>query len=604
MKLILIIGLIISFILWKPLFIVLFPGTLLFFTNKVKADLFLEQLFYTVIFSLAFWIVGFSLLKFIPLHFSTFIDGTLYVSLILSCLSIFLQKIRFIKLIKTDLFWLTIFVIFSALFLRMYFDQIVPAGADMATHTYTARVINYWNSYPKTHEPIVPINTFGFAPYGLSVITAAISYLTKLPIHRSSLLVVVFTYPLLAVSFFLLLRNYFSNLVIFALLFFLFVSEKHLISFIYGGTIQTILSLSFLIFGIRLYLDSFKQKNQSIRYYLVIPILLAASFYTHQTPLMVLLFFSSFWIIYLVLVKRFNEIKYVLFSSAILFVLSLPFLTSIQNLTTTELEHIYEWQHRKQVFYLAPNIFLSLSTAIQNLIKWHSLTLFILMLFGMNFSIFLNKKAIMWVFAAVWFMFILLINANYWILPLSPLFYPDRVLTIGLIPISYFIALSFFFIEEMIKKMIRFTKLTIFGLIIISPIVIIGLYDATNKFFNNKVLKVTRYFSSVTQEDMNVMNWIRDNTSWRDVVANNYGDAGVWIPAIIGRKITVNDCNAHYISDLRSQEAKLVPSLLFIGSKQVYPDPQYKDYQVKNNPMYKLIYQYGDSKLYRIVYKQ
>src|SRR3972149_8499469 len=151
--LVLILG-IIGLSYFKPVFLLIFPGLLIFSAvNKSKSH-FVDLVSYSIFISVAYWIVGFSFLKFIPLQITTFRDYSLYASLALVCIGIWKKQIPKITFHFDDVIWLAIFGISTFLFLNIYPNQIVAPGADMATHAYTARVIADANKFPSTHEPI------------------------------------------------------------------------------------------------------------------------------------------------------------------------------------------------------------------------------------------------------------------------------------------------------------------------------------------------------------------------------------------------------------------------------------------------------------------
>src|SRR3990167_2636 len=79
-QLLLLIFSVLLIIFFTPIALVVFPGVIIFFTMISYAS-FSERLFYSIAFSLAFWIVGFSFLKFVPFQLSSFV----IISLVLSC---------------------------------------------------------------------------------------------------------------------------------------------------------------------------------------------------------------------------------------------------------------------------------------------------------------------------------------------------------------------------------------------------------------------------------------------------------------------------------------------------------------------------------------
>ncbi len=85
-----------------------------------------------------------------------------------------------------DLWVLIGFVLIMISFLSIYRYQTVPPGADMATHTYTAQVISDNRLFPRSYYPLVPIDAFGFMPYGMSVIISYVQIIVDLSVQKSS----------------------------------------------------------------------------------------------------------------------------------------------------------------------------------------------------------------------------------------------------------------------------------------------------------------------------------------------------------------------------------------------------------------------------------
>jgi len=599
--LVLILG-IIGLSYFKPVFLLIFPGLLIFSAvNKSKSH-FVDLVSYSIFISVAYWIVGFSFLKFIPLQITTFRDYSLYASLALVCIGIWKKQIPKITFHFDDVIWLAIFGISTFLFLNIYPNQIVAPGADMATHAYTARVIADANKFPSTHEPIVPINSFGFAPYGLEALSALISLSNQIPAYRSALVVSLLVYPFMAVALFLFLKNYFSSLAIYLVILFMFVYEDNIISYLLWGGNSTILSIAFFSAGIAYFVLIRKKEEIGIQQAFIIALLFAASFYSHQTALVAFLYFVlPVGGLYAIHNKRWPELRFTGLIFGIVALLSLSLLFSIQTLTAREIEHITEW-FKNERFMKASGEISHYYTVIKNIIYWHSDKLLYLSFFGMMIGLAQGLRHVFWYTAALTYLFIFLINFQSWFLPLSPLFYPDRILTLGLIPVAYFLGALFDLADQAIRKIVKTKNIiaTIFGLIWLPGVILMN-KDALYFFFIRTSTRAW-HWSLVTPDDMKAFDWISKNTTSADVILNNYGDAGIWIPAIAGRRIKYNDTNAHYISDVREGESRLTPTYLFIGNKVLYKKGIYfTNKRAESDPIFQLVFESVNAKVYKIV---
>ena len=600
-QLLLLIFSVLLIIFFTPIALVVFPGVIIFFTMISYAS-FSERLFYSIAFSLAFWIVGFSFLKFVPFQLSSFVIISLVLSCGTWCYQIITGKLKKITIEKADVFWILVIGIASYFMLQTYLRHFVAAGADMATHTYTARVIFDANKFPTTHEPLVPIDTFGFAPYGLSVLSALISLFTELPVYRSSFLVVMLAYPFLAGAFYLFLKNYVSSPAIFAVIVLLFAFEENIATYLRWGGNTTILALGFVAVGIS-WLIFCIQKNYLNKVSLLVNgILLAASFYTHQTPLVIVGTLIGCACLYVVYKKQTELITHFLYLFGLLLVLLLPFLFSMQLLTTSEVNHIKTWQQNKEYFAQAETPLQIFPAAVRNILYFHSERLLWLLILGISVSLWRRSSHFQVYSASLVLLLILLFNVNFWVLPLSQLFYPDRVLTLALIPFAYFIAQLFDFIKGVTFEIYNHKNKLAFAFLMIW-FISLGWLAKTRfeHFFNVAVLGENYINTSVTEDDMNVFNWISTHTLTAAIIANNYGDAGVWIPAIAGRKITDNDFNAHYLSEIEATQMQLKPDYIYLGNKMVYGVGSYTFERIATDSAYQLVFSSGDAKLYKIL---
>ncbi len=97
----------------------------------------------------------------------------------------------------------------------------------------------------------------------------------------------------------------------------------------------------------------------------------------------------------------------------------------------------------------------------------------------------------------------------------------------------------------------------------------------------------------VTRSDMDAFRWMGAVLNKQAVIENNYGDAGIWIPAIIGMAIT----NPQPEVPL----AKLKPSYIYVGSKAVFPvDIKHEDLE-KHPRKYRRVFSNGKAQVWKIL---
>lgn len=584
--------------------IFIFPGILFFFYEEFDFGLF-NKFFYSIAFSTAYWIVTFWLLKYIPIPFSTYLNFSFLIFFV-SVILMLSKKITLPTRSKKDLFSFVFMLILTILLTPIYTRFSVPAGADMATHTYIAKLIYEKDTFPKSYEPLAPSENFGSAPFGMSILIAGMAKLSSsLTIPKIALLITVFIYLLYGAGIFILLKRYFPGFVSFITTFSLFWFGRNLLLYPLWGGNPTILSIAFLLMAFNFTLEVVNHQRFNVIGAVIIAFLCYASFTTHQIPLVTFGYLSLLIVLIefrnLKKVIRPYHIKLFLGVVLILFVLSLPFWKTFNPPTVGTINYIRNWQ--KSLFVLEKE------ENINNTI--HALALFIkqslggILIFmglaGILISVnrvSLRKRQEIWALALVIFTIVLIANSLYWIFPLSPLLYPDRLITIGTIPFSFFIAI---FVNESLKTfpiLLRIKNFRLINLVFTTAVIGTFIFSFINNFewfYRTYELQI-----SVTEDDLEMFRWISLNTTAGDVIQNNYGDAGVWIPTYTYRKITSYDATPYDILSIRDAAKNLKPSYLFLGSKQVYSDIHYRFSELMNNPNYEAVARSGNSWIFKI----
>ena len=82
---------------------------------------------------------------------------------------------------------------------------------------------------------------------------------------------------------------------------------------------------------------------------------------------------------------------------------------------------------------------------------------------------------------------------------------------------------------------------------------------------------------------------------------NNYGDAGIWIPAAVGMTITNPYIDPAYKKELDANILKLKPDYIYIGSKAVYP-VEIRSQDLEKKPgRYRRVYSNGAAQVWKIL---
>lgn len=609
-KLAVIILALISFFYFKPLLLLFFPGLLFLFYVNIKTNFF-ENFLFSIALSISYWIGFFWLLKLIPFDLTEYIYLTILITLILVLLKS-TKEFYAPKITKKDCFSF-IFVFLTTLsFIPIFLQKMAPPGADMSTHTYIARLITETNGFPTSYEPVAPIQNFGSSPFGMPILIALLFKTSAFTIGQSAILVTILTYFLLGGAVYIFLNKYFSNFVSFITVFSILWVSINIHNYIVWGGNPNIFSISLVIFSLVYSLRVLGSKQFTKANSFIIAMLLFASFTTHQLPPFVMAYYVLAIFIFELkkITKKLNRENITFIAYIILFLLifSIPFLTLLKLPSQETLDHIKELHRLNENIAWNGNLINAVYTLplyIQNHIGWK-------ILFIGSVGILLAQKTFKknghsrWFILAIFISILLIINSKFWILPFSPLFFPDRVLTLTLIPFSYFIAEFFRWIINVFIRSLK--SKSIFSLTNLSTIIsiIILFVSFTFEFvinykqFDDAVNKTV----SVTQNDLSAFEWISKNTTPDDVFLNNYGDAGLWIPAFTTRKIIFYDFILYERDEIYQRVRSLKPTYLYLGSKVVYADAIYNKYEkIINNPSYKLVYFSGDTKIFKILNK-
>lgn len=585
----------------------IFPGIFLLFlplTTTKKISL-LDAVIMVPIFSLASWIVLFGLLKFMPISFSTLLYGGMSLAILGLLYCVFKKVPLHVNLEKNEAVYL---VLLSPLFFAFYqftIDQIVPAGADMATHSYIAKAITYYDTFPTTYYPLVPIKEFGFEPIGMPSLMAAVSMLSGITIQQTAVFASALTYPFAGLLLYSFLKMFFRRYIALITVYGLFFVNYSFTSYLTFGAHPTVLSTIFITFTVYVAVHVYLSKQLTTLNSIIVAIMAGAALLTHPTPFVSMAYYVIVPTFYAVYMLRKNSQTYGFLAKTSLFFLFLVlcFLTSIKPISDDTMKYLRDWQQNRN--YLA-NIDVSIFSVVPDYLLGRSGQVWsLLILIGFLASLRSDRKEVKWFMAALSVYGLILLNTEYWILPLSPVLYPGRATTSGVLLFCYFAAWGtdyvVNFIHTILKKTEDHTDKAIKLLLLMTIFVFFGKH-VNSSLINNFPKLLTSYKNEgmVTANDLVVFDWIKNNTNESDVFLNNYGDAGVWIPAIAGRMVMNNDAAPHSFDSLAAGTADLKPTYAFVGEKLLYKEGRIVTDEViaKNN--YELVYSFGNSKVYKL----
>lgn len=588
-------------IIWKPIFIFTMPGILILFLPAFKEIDLIDLIIYALGISISFWICSFWFLKYIALSLMTFFMLVASITTLTAVYCLF-RKIRPYRISLNYYNFILIILFLFVMTLRFIpmNHAIVPAGADMSMHTYITNLIANANGIPDNYYPILGINKFNTYPAGFHTISALVSLIGNIPGFRATFIVSCLTYLFITLFLFVFLRKFVSWEFAFVstICFSFFTGNPQGFSS-WGGT-PTIFALALFILFIS-FLDRIQNNNKWFIFFSAISLV---SLLLSST----IVFIQSFYIfgfsflIYFLLKKEYKGhgwIKYLLIT-ILFFIIAAPYLINSDYgiVTSQTLDWIKNWVKEAGPAWQGTisNFMWTIPLYIKNYVFGARVFKYFLFICTAGFIFLWVKKPKRGIkyFTFLILSILLILNAKYWVLPFSYAIYPERVATMAIIPLSLFFAyaleVSFKYLEN--KKIFnkKFLSIIIFGLItfIMVSVPVFNKVKYTRGILNS---------SSVTGLDLKAFDWLKKHTNATDVIQNNYGDGGLWIPSIISRPITNAHINVIYLDKTKSLgEAKYV----YIGKKCVYGcEARGSDFEKDNR--YELVYSNKGVYIYKIV---
>jgi hypothetical protein len=553
--------------------------------------------------SLSFWMAAFWLLKYIPISLADLFNGCSIITLTaLLYLGVLKRKAYYPKIDRESIFFVILFIYTAILRFLPLLATITPPGADMSMHTYMTALISINNGIPSSYFPIFNISEFNSFPVGFHTISALTSYAADLPYYQSAFVTTCITYLLATFSLYLLIRHYvcFEIAAVTAFFFtFLTIAPQRFVC--WGGN-PTILSFVFAV----LFLTEILQLKYDQKYIITAAFFLSGIFLTHT-----IIFIQSFYIIgisfilYLLLQKNKSLIVGRLLGVLLLFVLIVSsYLVQIDFdvITIDVINWIKNWVRNTSHAWHGTilNSWWSVPHYILNQIvnnDGRSVLVVVLGIIGVYSQLKkTNRILIIQLLSSLLMVVILIINTQYWILPFSYMIYPERAVLFAIVPMAVLFAAGIDFVLLKIKP---FSKKHRIVAITGSFFMVLFLSVIPSTYNMKKFISCIEANSTVTQDDMNAFAWLAKNTKDKDVTKTNYGDAGIWIPSIIQRRVTTAHLNIMHLCSYEPFPEK--PKFIFVGSKCVYEGSctETKKHYL-DDPDYEIAFQSNDTYIFKL----
>lgn len=541
----------------------------------------------TAVAAASIWITGFWLLPYLGLG----LDGLILGIGGAAALALVAQRARLRELLggiewsRAHLWALGIIALVAAVRLAPLAFAPVAPGADMSMHSYMARLIAMADGVPTTYRPLLPIDEFGAYPAGLPTLAALVARLSGADVARAAFVLTCLTHLWVTLAAYAWVRRHAEVWVAVAAALVVSVATRDpQLHFLWGGN-PTVLSLVLVMYGLLLVESLFHERWRAAL--LPAALLLVGAALSHS-PIPYALVFVLPPVLILRLARTESSARAALIGrglalTAVCALLLLPYLAQLTlELTVAELDWIRGWQRLGAHVPPGPAALLPVT------IFWHIGRRLGLVLLGWLVVALVLRRVrrpappIVEDLVLGAGVLLLVLNARVWVLPASYAIYPDRVMLLLILPAA-----------RIIGSALSTLRPRPWVLALVAASVVWPPVDA----YLAGIGQV-----SVTGDDLAAIEWIAENTPADAPVANNYGDAGIWIPALAGRGVALPHANIVYMDEVRPWQQTIEPTVLMVGTKRVYEadNPWDRDALLAEPEVWEVLFRRGDAVVFRV----
>jgi hypothetical protein len=399
-------------------------------------------------------------------------------------------------------------------------------------HGYISRLIINNNGVPLTYDPFLPDSPFGGYSAGYQALTALFAGMKPNFLHEAINIISVFVYVLLLVNMGAFYRLFVSGrYATLAALFTLLIASSLKTTIGWGGN-PTILAIALCVCFFTLLIKGINERNAIVLRLAAVPV--AAVPIIHAIPAVACLYISIPLVAYMVFVNL-NDWKWLFKNLLIMGVIAglcvLPFVLNFHNDSSEELtKMIRAWQYDMMNYTLTDSLAHNLLACLTQIIYRAGDPMAIIFALGMLVMMIKGeRKAVTLLLLVIGYLYLLVFNCVYWVLPLSEILYPERVMYFIIIlmgiPLGYFLR----FLAEWssaipARRWVQYVLLTgLFGM-------------GIDSFWKGFALSILRNNKVVCDTPaMDAFKWAETNTSANAQFTCTYADMGMWIPAFANR---------------------------------------------------------------------
>jgi hypothetical protein len=471
----------------------------------------------------------------------------------------------------------------------------VPPGADMSMHAYITRLIWAADGVPMSYLPLLDIPEFRTFPVGFHVMSALTAHSLGVSAVTGSSVVSAVSHGLVAFGLYAMLR-FRHEIICSALVAVLLAGGIAGIQRMVGwGGNPTVLGLALMapLFGL---IDA--ARTGKVIHGVLAGICALALFLTHT-----LIFVQCVWVFGLVFLPDFlswaalkRAVRPAIAFFAVFVVMGAPYLLSLDTeVSPRVIAWIEDWVRNQDSAWKGDpgNALWSVPIYLVGRMGWDVISLF-LTLGAIALFVFLmrrDREQARRVELLILAVGLLVLNTHTWWLPGSYALYPERIAAMCLIPIALCWAAGFAALRARLSKSLGPLRVGVVGVLTIC--ILSGVQ--TQRSYRDKIER----YSLATSADMAAIIWIEENTSPEAVIGTNYGDAGLWIPALAGRKVSWPHVNVSQWAAYRPVDKV---SHVFIGARPASLDTSHWSASTVEQrlPGAEVVFESGDSKVYRV----
>lgn len=584
---------------YPPAIPLLFPGIILMTRpfpdeHDEAAWDFSGTLINAIFLSLGYWIASAWILKTVGLPMTLFCYGTVGISILPALVEWWKKPTHSVTVTAKDVFILIALGLMTWYKLVPYLSTIAPAGADMSMHSYITRLIATTNGVPDSYQPLVNLDTFSAFPIGFHTVSAIISIISDLPPWRAAFLVACLSHAFFCMAIFQAARqvaDWRSALACAIGASLLLRAPQEMAH--WGGN-PTVLGLAFI--PMLLTGENLMTKRPALGATMCTACLIGL----FQTHTIVFMQTAYICIPAFVIVRTLSPRPPAVYWKAVaaicllFFALQLPYIINIDlsGIDSQVTSWIENWVRNTSHAWRGNlgNSFWSIPVYLYHRLNLDNMFLPLLLLTGLIGGISLwnkQREACLTYTLFFPFVFLLVLNCQYWVLPASYLIYPERTAAMLAIPIAVLAAAGLdLLLSKSRKDAANYIRLSIL-------LVALGIGNFySQQYYVNGI----RGESTVTQSDMTALKWMASNIPHEALIANNYGDAGIWIPAMTGHSVVGPHVN---IAVQFQAKKRTHPDYVFIGAKQVYGKPSFTAEKLLKQKGYTLLFRNGNTFIFK-----